>query len=160
MPTAHVDAQTPLAWKGTDQWLAGPHAAELTPLSWDELGALAQAGWEVGSHTCSHPHLTQTDDAQLAAELRDSRSRCEHALGTTCRSIAYPYGDVDDRVVAAAGAAGYSAGAALPRFPHPPGTLEHPRVGVYHGDDLNRFRLKTSRVVRRLRRKSLAAARP
>lgn len=160
VPTAHIDAGTPLAWKGTDQWLESPYAGELAPLSWDELGRLAESGWELGSHTCTHPFLTQTSDEELANELEASREACERAVGRPCESIAYPYGDVDDRVVAAAAQAGYAAGAGLPRYQHAATPLEHPRVGVYHVDDLRRFRIKTSPIVRRLRSKPIAAARP
>ena len=70
-----------------------------------------------------------------------------------CTSVAYPYGDVDARVVAAAAAAGYRAGAALPKqwpaTPYDP--LEHPRVGIWHRDRRPRFALKTSPLVRRAR---------
>ena len=31
-------------------------------MSWDQLGGLAEAGWEIGSHTRTHPHLTQVGD--------------------------------------------------------------------------------------------------
>jgi peptidoglycan/xylan/chitin deacetylase (PgdA/CDA1 family) len=150
VPTA-FPGDASLAWAGVEGWLAGPHAAELTPLSWDELRALGRHGWEVGSHTVSHPRLTQLPDAPLAAELRDSRRACETALQAECASIAYPYGDVDARVVAAARAAGYAHGAALPAAPHRPRALEWPRVGVYHGDAGWRFALKASRTLRALR---------
>ena len=39
------------------QWLDSPHAGELTPMSWDELGELSELGWELGSHTRTHPRL-------------------------------------------------------------------------------------------------------
>ena len=38
----------------------------------------------------------------------------EEGIGQPCRSIAYPYGDVDERVIEAARAAGYELGASLP----------------------------------------------
>src|SRR2546425_309694 len=55
----------PMAWPGIDRWLRGPDTAELTPVSWGELRQLADAGWEIGSHSCTHPHLTRCDDASL-----------------------------------------------------------------------------------------------
>lgn len=147
-PTAFVGAEEPMAWRGVDVWLGTEHEDELVPLSWDELAYLAGKGWEVGSHTCTHPRLPELDDASLAAELREAKHGCERNLGVPCRSIAYPFGAVDDRVVAAAAEAGYVAGAALPRrFPHPTPLL-WPRVGVFHRDSNARFRLKTSVRVR------------
>jgi peptidoglycan/xylan/chitin deacetylase (PgdA/CDA1 family) len=119
-------------------------------MSWDELGELADAGWEIGSHTCRHARLTELDDATLADELRGSREECERRLGRRCASLAYPYGAVDARVLRAAGEAGYAAAAAPPN--RLPGDLvmRWPRVGVYPDDDLGRLRLKVSPVVRRL----------
>ena len=89
--------------------------------------------------------------ADLDRELVESREAVEAAMDLPCPSIAYPYGDVDPRVVAAAGRAGYATGAALPARWGQVGALEWPRVGIYHPDDLRRFRLKTSRTTRRAR---------
>ena len=153
--TDHAGSERPMSWPGIDQWLDGSHAGEMVPMSWEELDGLAAEGWEIGSHTRSHPRLTQLDDATLAAELRGSREDCEARLGRPCRSIAYPYGDVDVRVVAAARAAGYAAGAALPPRLHAGADrLEWPRIGVYCGDTDWRFRLKVSRPVRALRERA------
>jgi peptidoglycan/xylan/chitin deacetylase (PgdA/CDA1 family) len=151
VPTAFPDGDGPVAWPGVDHWLDGPHARELESMSWAQLRALAERGWEIGSHTVSHPRLTQLGDAALEAELVDSRRACEAAVEAPCTSIAYPYGDVDARVVAAARTTGYANGAALPIRPHRPRPLEWPRVGIYHVDSGPRFALKVSRSVRALR---------
>jgi peptidoglycan/xylan/chitin deacetylase (PgdA/CDA1 family) len=151
VPTDFAGKPEPMRWQGIDQWLGGPHEPELLCLGWDELRGLADQGWEVGSHTCSHPHLTALDDERLSRELQDSRAACEQGTGRRCRSIAYPYGDVDARVVRATGAAGYSYGAALPKQFDSTDPLDWPRVGVYNRDDLRRFKLKVSPLVRRLR---------
>ena len=49
------------------------------------------------------------------------------------------------------GAAGYAAAGTLPARLHPERALAWPRVGIYHGDDERRFRMKVSRAMRRLR---------
>ena len=151
VPTAHAGAERPMSWPGIDQWIGTRDEHELTPMSWDELRELANAGWEIGSHTRTHPHLTQLGDDEVASELGDSRTDVEDALGLPCDAIAYPYGDVDDRVTAAARAAGYRHAAALPGHWHSPRPLEWPRVGVYQADSPWRFRLKASAAARRLR---------
>lgn len=139
-----------LAWPGIDSWQDTSDAGELEGMGWKQLGELADAGWEVGSHTCSHPHLTRLDDGELARELRDSRKACEQALQRPCRSVAYPYGDADERVRAAARAAGYDYGAALRSIPEPAVPMNWPRVGIYRRDTSRRFALKVSSGVRRL----------
>lgn len=153
VPTAHVDTDEPMSWPGIDGWVGGPHEAELVPATWRQLRELADRGWEIGSHTRTHPRLTTLDDSTLETELGDSRREVEQALGRPCLTIAYPYGDEDERVERATAAAGYERAAALP-YPrsHAAAALRWPRVGVYHDDDLTRFGRKVSPVVRRLRR--------
>ena len=59
--------------------IGGEHERELLPMSWDQLGGLAEAGWEIGSHTRTHPHLTTLDDDTLRDELAESRATVEAA---------------------------------------------------------------------------------
>lgn len=70
------------------------------------LPRLRTSGAELGSHTRSHPLLPQLDDAALRAELFESRAALQ-ALGEEAAGLAYPNGDSDARVRAAAKAAGY-----------------------------------------------------
>jgi peptidoglycan/xylan/chitin deacetylase (PgdA/CDA1 family) len=148
VPTSWL-AGRPMGWQGVDRWLGTQHERELSPMSWSDVEVLVEAGWEVGSHTCSHLHLTAVDDATLAAELEESKAECEKRLGRPCTSVAYPYGDVDGRVVRAAGRAGSRAGAGLPGRVGAQRPLEWPRVGVYASDGPDRFRVKTSPIRRR-----------
>ena len=148
--TDHVGSPRPMSWPGIEEWASGSHAGEVCSMSWEQFEAVLEAGWEVGSHTCSHPHLTGCTDERLADELVCSREALARRLGA-CASIAYPYGDVDLRVAAAASYAGYTAGAALPRRIRRATPLAWPRVGVYRGDDGRYYRLKVSRGVRWVR---------
>jgi len=148
----------PLALAGP-HWFGGPHEAELEAMDWDEIAELADAGWEIGSHTCSQPMLTQLGDAELATELRDSRTAIEDRLGQPCRTLAYPYGDVDARVAAAARDAGYAAAGTLypGRVAHP-SPWQVPRIGVSHHHRGGwRFRVKAAATTRRLRASPLVA---
>jgi peptidoglycan/xylan/chitin deacetylase (PgdA/CDA1 family) len=151
VPTDWPDDPRPMRWPGIDTWLDGPFEQELAQLRWEELRGLAGAGWEIGSHTCSHPHLTKLSDTELAHELQSSKRQIESHLQTPCTSIAYPYGDVDNHVETAADDAGYLAGAALPRVMHRSAVLRWPRTGIYHRDTPSRFRTKVSPTVRLLR---------
>ena len=155
-PTDYIGSERPMVWPGIDHWQHGPHAAETIAMSWDELRALAAAGWEVGAHTCSHPWLTTLGDDELERELRGSRERLTQELGVACRSIAYPFGDHDARVVAATDAAGYTAALTVPDDLVEYGPLRWPRVGIYHGESALSFRAKVSPGVRRLRRSPVA----
>jgi peptidoglycan/xylan/chitin deacetylase (PgdA/CDA1 family) len=149
VPTRFLD-EPRLAWPGIDHWLAGPHESELRPMSWDDARSLVEHGWEIGSHTCSHPHLTELDERALLRELADSRRACEERLGVPCWSVAYPYGSVNRRVVAATAAAGYRTAAGLPARLHRRHVLNWPRIGVFQNDPFWRFQAKIARVRRRL----------
>jgi len=72
-----------------------------------QIRELAEAGIEMGSHTVSHRGLTALGDTELRTELADSRAAIEDLTGRPVLSLAYPYGYLDDRVVAAAREAGY-----------------------------------------------------
>ncbi|MFI4977950.1 MAG: polysaccharide deacetylase family protein [Solirubrobacterales bacterium] len=151
-PTDYIGSGQPMRWPGIDRWLGSPHERELMPMSWAELRALADTGWEIGSHTGSHPHLTQIDDDALLDELTRSKAACEDHLNSPCASVAYPYGDFDARVVTTTATAGYRAAATLPSRQHARKALEWPRVGIYNRDDDKRFALKVSPSIARLRR--------
>src|SRR5699024_11382662 len=56
---------------------------------------------EVGAHTRSHPHLTQCNDTQLHDELEGGKAALEDVLGAVVTQFCYPYGYLDERVVAA-----------------------------------------------------------
>ena len=163
-PTDFVSAGRPMAWQGIDGWIGGPHEHELACMSWDELRTLADDGWEIGSHTRSHPHLTRLDDARLEAELAGSRELLEDRLGRECSSLAYPYGECDERVVRAARAAGYRVAATVPPDYGVPLPLQWPRIDIAQRDTALRFRMRVSPLMRRLAlsptgRPLLAAAR-
>jgi peptidoglycan/xylan/chitin deacetylase (PgdA/CDA1 family) len=151
VPTDFVGRELPMSWRGIEEWHGGAHGKELECLSWQELGALAGAGWEIGSHTRSHRRLIGLEDPDLEDELRGSRQECERRLGTRCLSLAYPYGDSDTRVREAASRAGYSAATGQPARFGDAGTFCVARIGAYPPDAPLRFRLKTSPTLRRLR---------
>lgn len=150
-PTAFMDERQLLRWPGIDHWQDTPAAGELCSMSWEDLRELVDDGWEIGSHTLTHPRLPRLDDAALTYELERSREEISNRLGLTCRTVAYPYGEADERVADHARAAGYSAGAVLSRRLFSLGLHRWPRIGVYHTDRGWRFRLKASRAWRALR---------
>jgi peptidoglycan/xylan/chitin deacetylase (PgdA/CDA1 family) len=151
VPTRLIGTGAPMAWPGVDEWVGGPYEPELVGMSWDQVEELAAAGWEIGSHTRSHPRLTAIEAGALVDELEGSRSDCEERLRRPCPSLAYPYGAVDERVAMAAGVAGYSTAAGLPGRSERPERLRWPREGIYVYDDMRKFRRKVSPRLRRAR---------
>jgi peptidoglycan/xylan/chitin deacetylase (PgdA/CDA1 family) len=64
-------------------------------LSLPEVRRLLAAGMEIGSHTISHPKLSQLPAESSWKEIAESRSALEKALGVPVWSIAYPFGGTD-----------------------------------------------------------------
>lgn len=157
-PSVPIARGTPMNWPEVARHLETEHAHELDPMSIGELRDAAAAGWEVGSHTRTHPWLPTIAGDELAHELVGSKRELEALLDLRIDTLAYPFGAHDDAVVAATGAAGYTAAVTLPAkvpaWPQHPGLhdlLTLPRIGVYRVDEWARFRLKVSRPVRALR---------
>lgn len=85
-------------------------AASLTAdyLDLDQLRELdAHPLITIGAHTVSHPDLRHVSDAELKEELVEGRQQLEDWLGHRVNTLAYPFGDTDDRVRRATAVAGY-----------------------------------------------------
>lgn len=79
-------------------------------MSWTDVRALAAAGFDLGSHTMTHPILSQLSTDDLHRELRESRALIEAQTGLQCKALAYPNGrsrDIAGSVLAATADAGY-----------------------------------------------------
>lgn len=94
-----------------DTWIkaTNPTRASYPLLDTEEIRDMRQRGCSFHSHTRSHADLPILNDAELVDQLAGSR----HALGELLEQdvdyLAYPYGHFDERVEAAARAAGYRA---------------------------------------------------
>jgi peptidoglycan/xylan/chitin deacetylase (PgdA/CDA1 family) len=125
------------------------HAEALRTMSWGELRELdGREGIEVESHTVSHPHLPPLSDEVLEEELAASKRRLEEELDRPCRFLAYPFGDSDERVRAAARAAGYEAAFGFPGNASGRDPFDVFRVGVWRRDSARKVAFKSSPTVR------------
>jgi peptidoglycan/xylan/chitin deacetylase (PgdA/CDA1 family) len=76
---------------------------ERNNITWDELLALANRGYEFASHTVTHPRLAVLHDANLVYELEKSRQEILDHLGFKHTfSVECPYGTENERAVRAA----------------------------------------------------------
>jgi peptidoglycan/xylan/chitin deacetylase (PgdA/CDA1 family) len=76
-------------------------------LSESQLRELSGMGFEIGSHSMTHPYLSDLDDAALRRELVDSKLRLEQIVGKPVEHFSCPGGRYDSRVVHIAREAGY-----------------------------------------------------
>lgn len=117
-----------------------------TVINQGQIAELDNNGFEIFSHTLSHPVLTGVDDSRLEAELAGSKRALERIVGHEVSAISYPHGVYDARVCNAARKAGYRLG-----FTIEPSVVnyatDHLKTGrflVSPRDNLIKFRLKVS----------------
>ncbi len=78
-------------------------------MSWDEIQELDAEGMEIGCHTMTHLFLTKLkSDEQLRREIVSAKDLIEAHVRHPVTTLAYPFGQYDERVVAAARAAGFT----------------------------------------------------
>lgn len=78
---------------GRSFWDDEPLMSREQILDWRERGI------EFGSHTRTHPRLPAIDMSAMRAEIAGSADDLLLLLGSRVESLAYPYGDYDERVV-------------------------------------------------------------
>lgn len=81
---------------------------EYSPLTWDEVRVLAQAGIEFGAHTMTHPILPNLEDPEsIYEEIAGSGKRLEQELGRAPMHFCYPNGDFNEAVLQAVERCGF-----------------------------------------------------
>jgi peptidoglycan/xylan/chitin deacetylase (PgdA/CDA1 family) len=60
-------------------------------LTWAEVAELHRAGIRFGSHTVTHPKLTELDWPSVEREISDSKHTLEDRLGEAVTSFCYPF---------------------------------------------------------------------
>jgi len=78
-------------------------------LSLEQIRELHRHGVQFGSHTLTHPWLSDLPDQDIEREVCDSKRKLEDILGSEVTCFAYPWGIADMRVRAAVARAGYKA---------------------------------------------------
>jgi peptidoglycan/xylan/chitin deacetylase (PgdA/CDA1 family) len=96
---------------GSDEWTrtANPSGITYPLMNVGHIRAMQRDGVSFYSHTISHPSLPRVADTRLEEELGGSRRILSELLEAEVAYLAYPYGHLDERVEAAARAAGYRA---------------------------------------------------
>ncbi|MGH3109995.1 MAG: polysaccharide deacetylase family protein [Gaiellaceae bacterium] len=109
---ARIEVMTPDERAGIEEQLAAGDDPGLDEhgLRSEDVRGLVDRGFDVGFHTVRHDRLTALDDLLLRRALTEGRRELEQAAGRTLDVIAYPHGKADDRVAAAAKAAGFQLG--------------------------------------------------
>ena len=127
---------------------ASAYAGQL--LTWDDVREMALDGVSFGSHTMTHPILTEVSQSRARRELVESRRRLQDELNEPIRALAYPNGaraDFSPIIEELAKESGYSAAFTLVPGPTNHGAVRAEpmairRIAVYLPDGDRRFRAK------------------
>jgi peptidoglycan/xylan/chitin deacetylase (PgdA/CDA1 family) len=159
--TGYVDSDQPFPWRASRLQPGDDMAA---PLRREHLQELTKLGFELGSHTVSHPRLTTLSIQQALEELTNSKRFLEELTAATCRFFAYPFGSLNAQAVDLVRQAGFKAAFVTPTGPAvPDGAFSRHRIGVYRHDSALTFALKTSALYGKALRRvvwALKATRP
>lgn len=105
---------------------------------------LKQDGFEIGSHSMTHPDLTKLTPEEAWQEMLRSRMLLEILLNAPVRSFAYPYGLLNESLKKMASDAGYLFGCAA--FTGSPildkDLYEIRRIKVYNSDNPLFFKMQ------------------
>jgi peptidoglycan/xylan/chitin deacetylase (PgdA/CDA1 family) len=124
---------------GTNDWDEGP----AWPLmSADQVGKLAAAGIEIGSHSATHMCLAGVSAGQLTAEVSASRTALAAVTGTEIRGFAYPCGSMDAQARQAVREAGYDYACAVDARMADRGLMALPRIYIGGRDGAARMAVK------------------
>lgn len=105
-------------------------------MGWGELRALAKAGFEVGSHSTSHPVLPRLGPEEEWREVAHSKEVLEEGLGREVGFFAYRGGHYERRTRETVRRAGYRAAVSSDRGLNTPRTDCYAlrRMSIRHGD--------------------------
>lgn len=101
-----IDRQYGALYQGDDMPLS-------KTMNWDQVKEMALAGMEIGSHTVTHPILSNLSESEIQWELTTSKQQLEQILGVPVTTIAYPVGRhfaFNERVRTLSEQAGYRLG--------------------------------------------------
>ncbi len=76
-------------------------------LDLNEIRELKQAGWQIESHTLSHPNLANISQEEEKNQISESKRIIEESVGNVVTFLSYPAGKYDDETIELTKKAGY-----------------------------------------------------
>ncbi len=81
-------------------------------LSEEQILEMSRYGFEFGSHSLTHSHLTKISEEEAVEEIFKSKEKLERLLKCKVISFAYPYGELNEKIKDIVKRAGYKYGVA------------------------------------------------
>jgi len=125
-------------------WIRPPVVPPPATLTADQILEMVDSGITIGSHTWEHRDMPEYSEEECLVDLRDSRERLEDLIHAPVTMLAYPFGRHAPHVRRAAERAGFELAYSLPDRRESVGQFALPRVGIYRGNTLTSFRVKSA----------------
>ena len=115
------------------------------PLNWDEIYEMKDYGIEFGSHTLTHPELTDIGLDDVREQIYESKKILDRQLSQDTVSFCYPRGSLNNEICQIVKQAGYQLAVVTPpRYGIEESNFTLKRIGLYSTDSFFFFRLKNS----------------
>lgn len=119
-----------------------------------DIKLLLNDGWEIGSHTMTHPDMYKLNNKDMEYEIVHSKKILEKELGIQIKHIAYPKGRYTDEVIYTSKKAGYNLGLTMDDdlINTKTDKLKVPRIGVDNTHSLFEFKYLYYPLLSKLRK--------
>ena len=113
-------------------------------VTWDDVKALAAAGFALGGHSYQHAYVQDLTPAQAEHQIGDEKRKLEALTGARVECFAYPFGTYSRKTIEQLQHYGYRAAVTISQHVHQnPGDLFRlGRIRVGYDDPLERLRQK------------------
>lgn len=126
---------------GVEDWRGANTHQPRRLMTWDQVIAHADEGFEFGGHSVTHPDLTTVAPAELDVEVVGCRDEITRRLGRQPVAFAAPYGSSNAAVRSRIAAHySHSVGTRLARATVGDDVFDLPRIEMYYFRDLDQWR--------------------
>lgn len=111
-------------------------------VNWDDVKALAAAGFELGGHSYQHAYVHDLTPAQAAHQIGDEKDKIEQLTGAKVECFAYPFGLFTSKTVEQLQQYGYRAALTIEQsvYHKPSRIFQLGRIRMGYDDSLERLR--------------------
>jgi peptidoglycan/xylan/chitin deacetylase (PgdA/CDA1 family) len=96
-----------------NSWDVNLGGKQFRHMNWMQIKQLADAGFEVGSHSVHHKDLTYLNASTLQSEVEQSKTIIEDKIGSSVQFISFPFGRFNRNIIDICKQVGYERGCGL-----------------------------------------------
>ncbi len=122
-------------------------SSKCSQLNWRQLQEIANAGFEIGSHSHTHIDLNSVTHKEVKFEMEYSKKIIEDKLGRPVHFFSYPFGRFNHELTDICRETGYKGAITMKPKISRQNIFQLPRSAVYLFDTLTQFKAKLNQSV-------------